>query len=280
MKKTTLAVVLCLLFTNVAFARSHHNDRHNYTPPPPVVTPTPPPVPVPPPVIPSPTGLVLGAYNATVGTVHVDFYGWLDIAQGRTFTCNAQSQFIYWENQGVSLDSIINGSQDAVIKQFGNALCPNTILSLFHEMNGNWDSWDANVDNNTPLKVIQAYQHIHNIIGTKVKYAWVLNNTSEPSDVYTDFAQYYPGTNDVDIVGVDGFDFGGQSVSQVFPAGLFTQLSKYGKPVWITSAGAVDNQSQFVSGLGKLPVQGIIYFDYQQFQLNASTLILFKNSTS
>lgn len=258
-KYTFIAFLLFLPF--VAFAR-YHRPAPTPTPPPVVVTPS--------------TSLTLGAFNANLGTVQVSFAGWKDspaCVYGKT-------NFIYWENYNVSLDSIINGLQDNTIKNFGSKLCPGTILSLFHEANGNWDSWDGTVGSNTPGKVIAAYKHIHDIIGNKVKYAWVVNNDSVPNTAANQIVNYYPGSAYVDIVGIDAFNFGGQSFVSAVPQSLVTLMSFYGKPVWLTSVGTSDNQTKFVTDImanaKKMGISGIIYFNADQFKLPTSVLNLIK----
>ncbi len=254
--KKLLLVLFFIPFTAFAYGRHHRA----YQPPP-----TPPPVTQP--VTPS---ITIGAFNANIGTVQVVFDGWTDSP-----SCFAgKTTFIYWENYGVSLDSIINGSQDTNIRIFSNSICPNTILALFHEANGNWDSWDGTVAPNSPAKVVLAYQHIHNIIGNKVKYAWVMNNDSVPNIPGNQYSDYWPGSSYVDIVGDDSFNFGGQTFAQV-TTGL-SKLSTYGKPVWLTSVGSADNQTQFITDMSQVQgVSGILYFDYDVFALSASQLSTF-----
>jgi Glycosyl hydrolase family 26 len=279
MKRLILLITPILLLLSVlpAFARTRHHFRPTPSPTPvPVtvptpVTTTPPPSPIP---APQPTSLHLGAFNANLGTIQVTFLAWSDPAP----SCSPKTEFIYWENTGISLDSIINGSQDAVITNFGNKLCPGTILSLFHEMNGNWDTWDGTVGNNSPAKVIQAYQHVHDLIGSKVQWAWVTNNVSVPDTANNQLENYYPGANYVDIVGTDAFTYSGETFSQAVPTSLLNRLKAFGKPVWITSLGTDINQTAWIQNMmAQLPstgIQGLIYFDYQQFALPASTLNL------
>lgn len=263
MKKYTL--IALLLFLPFIVQARYHRPAPTPTPPPVVVTPAP------------STSLTLGAFNANVGTVQVTFVGWNDDVPK---CVSGKTSFIYWENYGVSLDSIINGSQDYVIRQFGAKLCQGSILSLFHEPNGNWDSWGGTVGNNTPNKVISAYKHIHDIIGTKVKYAFVVNNDSVPNTANNQIVNYYPGSAYVDIVGIDAFNFGGQSFASAVPQSLVTLMSFYGKPVWLTSVGTADNQTKFVtdmmSNVKKMGISGIIYFDADQFTLPTSVLSLIK----
>lgn len=264
MKKLLIASLLFIFLASPVLARSWRNHQ-----------PTPPPVPVPPPVSGS---LILGAFNANVGTVQVYFDGWSD---DPNCAPTGKTTFLYWENYGTSLDSILNGSQDTLIKNFGIKTCPNTILSLFHEANGNWDDWDGFFpgSNNSPAKVVQAYQHIHDIIGSKVKYAWVMNNDSVPNTSLNQPASYYPGDAYVDIVGIDGFNWGGLSFLQAINPN-YNIVKTYPKPVWITSYGTSSSgQAAWVADsivqAKANGIAGLIYFSYDQFKFTSSGLAAF-----
>lgn len=259
--------MLLLVVAVPVYARVGH--RHSYNP-----------VPIPIPV-PAQNGLQLGAFNAKVGTVAVSFLGWQDqpsCVQGKT-------NFLYWENYGVSLDSIINGSQDQLIR--GLKPCPDTILALFHEMNGNWDPWDGTVGSNTPTKVVQAYQHVHNLLGNIVRYAWVINNSDVPNVAGNRPMDYYPGDAYVDIIGIDGFSWSGGSSFEQAISPNFQEIRKLGlvKPMWVTSFGTANNSSQgawlneALNYARNNNIQGLLYFSYKDgtdFTLNNNSLTIFK----
>ncbi len=148
---------------------------------------------------------------------------------------------IFWEQYGVTLDSIIAGESDTYIRKFAldaKNYGGQVILSPFHEMNGNWDPWGGTVGQNTPQKVVQAWQHIHDVFGTvsNVKFAWAVNNISVPDTTANAIAAYYPGDAYVDYVAVDGFNFGNpwQSFDAVFGKALNT-VAAYKKPIYILS---------------------------------------------
>lgn len=121
-------------------------------------------------------------------------------------------------------------------------------------MNGNWDTWDGPVGNNTPAKVISAFRHMHNLFTglTNVKFAWDVNNVSVPDTASNALGVYYPGDAYVDIVGVDGFNFGSDSWDEVFSSSLMNKLSSYGKPVYILSTASVPGSSkaQWIMDMG------------------------------
>lgn len=148
---------------------------------------------------------------------------------------------LFWEQYGVTLDSIISGQSDAYIAKFAadiKAYGGPVILSPFHEMNGNWDPWGGTVGQNTPAKVVAAWKRVHDVFGSvsNVQFAWTVNNISVPDTAANAISQYYPGDAYVDIVGVDGFNFGTpwQSFDQTFKPAL-TTVAAYNKPIYILS---------------------------------------------
>jgi hypothetical protein len=123
------------------------------------------------------------AFESKVGTLNtqVVFTGFGDSFPNTQYLCPNQTVFNYWENTGYSLDGIIAGTDDGLITLYAKQAkaygCP-VIISIFHEMNGNWNDWDGTAGNNSPTKVINAWIHIHDIFmsvgATNVKFAWVL----------------------------------------------------------------------------------------------------------
>jgi len=77
---------------------------------------------------------------------------------------------------------------------------------------------------------------------------------------------YYPGDEYVDIVGVDGFNWGNSTFSQAIePA--FSQVKGIRKPIWITSFGTGPaNQAAWITDAiaqaKAKGISGLIYFSY------------------
>lgn len=152
-----------------------------------------------------------------------------------------KKMLLFWEHYGFTLDSIIAGEHDEYIKEFRNEAANydgEIILAPFHEMNGNWDGWGGAVGNNTPGKVILAWQHIFGIFQgvTNVKFAWTVNSLSVPNIEENNISHYYPGEAYVDYVAVDGFNFGTpwQSFERIF-GNVLSDLKSYNKPIYILS---------------------------------------------
>jgi beta-mannanase len=124
-----------------------------------------------------------------------------------------------WQRQGFtdtsySLDSIIQGQHDAYIRQFA---CDcrdwkNTIrLRFAHEMihfnnpeTTGWYPWQ-----DKPAEYVQAWRHIHRIFKTEnahnVEFVWSPMNYPAWFEV---LKNYYPGTDYVDWLAMDGYNWG------------------------------------------------------------------------
>ena len=164
-------------------------------------------------------------------------------AQGKTLV-------IFWEpgdgsgslnEPTYNYNSITSGSWDSYFQTFAaaaKAYGGNVIIVPFAEMNGNWDPWDGTVNGNSAASFIAAWQHMHSFFGadSNVKWAWDVNSDSEPNTTANSVAAYYPGSQYVDYVGEDVFNFANpwSSFAQIAGATL-SQLKTYGKPIYLFS---------------------------------------------
>ena len=112
------------------------------------------------------------------------------------------------------LDRIIAGDFDSYITKFAedSKAWGNPIrLRFMHEMvqddnaaTPGWYPWQ-----DRPLQYVQAWDHVYNIFqsvgATNVQFVWAPNNF--PFDVGT-LAKYYPGTANVQWLGMDGYNAG------------------------------------------------------------------------
>ncbi len=201
-----------------------------------------------------------------------------DIAGGRT-------PLVSWA--GVSLDAILSGSYDAMIRARADgmkALGAPVFLRWCWEMNGNWYPCDG-THNNTPgttdgpAKFVAAWRHIHDLFAaqgaTNVVWVWSPNNDNVPSVSWNHFTNYYPGDEYVDWVGIDGYNWGStrswstwRSFSSLFSSVYSAYAAR--KPImiaetssaeqggnkadWITAARATI-QSQFPA------IAAVMWFD-------------------
>jgi beta-mannanase len=218
---------------------------------------------------------------------------------GSTVRDQGKTLFLYWEQYGTTLDGIINGSQDAYIKQFAaaaKAYGGPVILAPFHEMNGDWTPWSGAVSGNSPAKVVTAWQHIHDLFAgaNNVKFAWVMNGNSVPDTAANAISKYWPGSAYVDYIGLDNFNGPSYSSSLTFDA-LFAdaiaEVKGFNKPIIITSTACAQNANKpawittsLTTAIKKYPsVIGWIWFNEDKeadWRVNsdAASLTAFKNA--
>jgi beta-mannanase len=150
-------------------------------------------------------------------------------------------------------------------------------LRFAHEMNGDWYPWAVGSPGGSPEDYVAAYRRVQGIFddagAKRVEWVWcpnvIINGNAEA------ISRCYPGDNFVDIVGVDGYNFGDRPGHQwTQPAELFgtalalaAQLAP-GKPVWINEVGCGDEGgdksrwiSDFISWLAGTDVRGLIWFE-------------------
>jgi hypothetical protein len=161
---------------------------------------------------------------------------------------------------------IANGSADGPIRDWARqfALWAGTgqrraFLAPLQEMNGNW-----NVYYGPPLPFKQAYRRIRQIFEDELvsqgvshsAISWVFapNGWSDASRPGDKFENYYPGTDVVDIVSINGYNFGdvrSLAVWDTFDTALKPYLDRLlpmapGKPLFIAETGTVDKPAKGV----------------------------------
>jgi beta-mannanase len=106
---------------------------------------------------------------------------------------------------GFRLDGIIRGAHDAYIKRWAREIAAYkrpVMLRFAQEMNGRWYPWSESTNGNHAGEFVRAWRHVHAIFvqagASNVSWVW--------SPVAGDIrAEQYPGSNEVDVVGLSGF---------------------------------------------------------------------------
>jgi hypothetical protein len=87
------------------------------------------------------------------------------------------------------------------------------------EMNGDWVTWGRDVyAGNTPANYRAAWQRIHGIFAAEganpyVKWIWCPVADLSAADATSTWTDFYPGNSYVDIIGMNGYNFGNVSWS-------------------------------------------------------------------
>jgi hypothetical protein len=157
----------------------------------------------------------------------------------------------------LALDSIRNdtllkeialGRWDSTLAAFAGAAAQSGVtlyLRFGYEMNGTWFSWGRK-----PADFTAAWNHTYALFkkthADNVRWIFSPGVLYGGETVTHDLLPYYPGDPVVDIIGLDGYNFGDrydpwhqwQSVKELFGASLFG-VKPLGKPLWITEIGCV-----------------------------------------
>lgn len=149
------------------------------------------------------------------------------------------------------LDSILAGRWDGYFRRFAKEAkaTHQTIYYRFgYEMNGDWMAWGEQ-----PEKFTKAWKRAWKIFREEkahnVKWVFSPNVIWGDRTVKADILPYYPGDKYVDVVGLDGYNFGDthsrnhkwktfQDVFQVSLDGLKRHFPS--KPLWITEIGCAE----------------------------------------
>jgi len=107
----------------------------------------------------------------------------------------------------MTLEAVVNGSQDAAIKKWAQeakAWGRPFLFAPWWEMNGAWYAWGRSPD------FVAAWRHFHDLVvgqgATNVTWTWVANSIW--SDPESNPSPYYPGDQYVDWTGLDSYNWG------------------------------------------------------------------------
>jgi hypothetical protein len=172
-----------------------------------------------------------------------------DWAWTRTFADVADKRgaklVVTWMANGYSSPKILSGAADGYLRKYAQdvkAYGKEIWLRPLHEANGDWYDWGIAKAGagNTSQNLIEAFRHIVSVFRaeevTNVKWVWTTNATNSGSAT---FAGHYPGDAWVDLISIDGYNWGTaqtwsrwQSFEQVFgPA--YAALGGIDKPLFI-----------------------------------------------
>jgi hypothetical protein len=151
------------------------------------------------------------------------------------------------------------------------------ILRFGFEMNGDWFAWGAQ-----PEAFVRAWRRAHGIIapiaGERLEWLWCPNILWGDKTAEEDLYPYHPGKAYVDLIGVDGYNFGDhhsrwhrwQSFEEVFGRTL-DALERYGQPILIAEVGCAEDPRKagwlraFFQHVRTDPrISGFIYFNFDK----------------
>jgi mannan endo-1,4-beta-mannosidase len=172
----------------------------------------------------------------------------LDIAkQNKKIIIITWEPYLHNDDKKNILPDIVAGKYDELLNRFAGKIKKYdyyVFIRWAHEMNGSWYPWAA-----SPDIYKKAYLHIYNIFKRancpKLKFIFSINNF----DTGKKFENYYPGDDAVDVIGIDGYNWGNadKKIGWKSPWDVFAssykrviKLSKT-KPVFITETSSTSS---------------------------------------
>lgn len=143
--------------------------------------------------------------------------GWDSVCSGVSNLRGAQpyDNMIAWEAWGVPFRDITGGARDDFLVDFfddARAARSTVTLRLFHEMNGNWYPWStASTDRlvESTERWVAAWRHVVSVARARgannVRFMFC-PNMNDVGGVPVE--AYWPGAEWVDVVGLDGYNWG------------------------------------------------------------------------
>ena len=233
---------------------------------------------------------LIGRHVPTV-VIFKDFKSPFPIGDCRQALVSAKTLQVTWEPwqysnpKAVTLSDINNGKYDQYIdswataaKSFGSDMW----IRWGHEFNGNWYPWSISNINQDPQTYVKAFRHVHDRFtkagAFNVRWVWCMNAETVPNVSWNDPLKAYPGDSYVDMISIDGYNFGTalphsnwQTFDDVFAVPYERVTNNFpNKPVMINEIGCATVGGDKVAWMrdmdrqlrNKYPkVQGVVWFE-------------------
>lgn len=174
------------------------------------------------------------------------------------FRDGSRIPLISWQSHDKPVHEIAAGQHDAYLRSWAQGVREyglEVYLRPFPEMNGDWTGW-----NGDPASLVLAWQHMVELFraegATNARWVWSPNVTDEPRTAGNRMELYYPGSEYVDVLALDGFNWGTtrpaigwRSFEDVFSSAYGRVTALGAQPVWFAetaSAEAGGNKAEWV----------------------------------
>ncbi len=172
-----------------------------------------------------------------------------DVALVESAMAGGRLPMITWQPYHQPVSAIAAGTYDALMRSFARGVraTPGLVyVRPFPEMNGDWEPW-----NGQPTEFVKAWRRMVAIFRAEgadnVRWVWSPNITDQPRTPANAMEKYYPGSAYVDVLGLDGYNWGtSQSWSQwrsfdeIF-AEPYARITALGpQPVWVAEVASTN----------------------------------------
>ncbi|MDI9901125.1 glycosyl hydrolase [Rhodococcus sp. IEGM 1409] len=187
------------------------------------------------------------------------------------------------EQPDFRLDKILSGSFDSYIEKWArdvSSVGRRVFVRFAHEQNGDWYPWSEQRNGNRAGDYVRTWRHVQAIfdrVGVdNVEWMWSPNVDYEGA---TALADVYPGDSAVDVVGIDGYNWGTsqpgkswQIPAEVFEATVNQVHDLSDRPIILSEVGSTElggDKATWIKQLGHYfeqtpEITGFIWFDYNK----------------
>jgi len=159
-----------------------------------------------------------------------------------------------WE--AYSNQAITSGAYDDYIREWAAGVArlrTPVYVRMAHEMNGNWYSWGGPVNNNNSEGFKAMWRHVVDVArgagARNIRWVWSPLTEDVPNVRSNKFERYYPGRGYVDVLALDGYNwgastpqFGGWRTFRKIFAKPYKRIKRLGpQPVWIAEIGSASD---------------------------------------
>ena len=220
----------------------------------------------------------------TLDVVH--WYASFDVAYESALTRDVvrggRIPMISWQPFSQTVASIAAGDHDDYLRSWARGIrdAPGPVyLRPFPEMNGDWTPWNGDPDTLKTawrrIATLFAHEHAHN-----VRWVFSPNVTDEPRTPENAMERYYPGDDVVDILALDGYNWGTKRdwstwtpFQDVFRQG-YDRIATLGpQPIWFAEIASAETggdkaawiTDMFTTAPTAFPrLEALIWFDEQK----------------
>jgi hypothetical protein len=221
----------------------------------------------------------LTAFSARTGThpnLVVYYSGWYEPFRS-TFAAAVAARgavpLVQIDPAGIDLSLAAKGRYDKFLAAYAQAVRGYghpVIVSIGHEMNGNWFPWGRG--KTQPADFVRAWRHIVKVFRAwgayNVTWLWTVNSLAGGPGAAVDPRPWWPGADYVTWVGIDGYYFHrAETFTALFGPTISTVRRFTGDPVLITETGVapVAGKAAKIPGLfagaRSAGVLGVVWFD-------------------
>lgn len=183
-----------------------------------------------------------------------------------------------------SNDAIASGRYDGLIRNWaaGVARLRTPVYVRFaHEFNGTWYPWGGPVNDNSPQSYKRMWTRVVDVArsagATNIRWVWSPLAEDVPNEGVNRFENYYPGPGYVDVLALDGYNWGGgtpqfggwRTFREIFKK-AYKRIRRLGpQPIWIAEVGSASdggNKARWVRNMFRTArkwkrLKAIVWYD-------------------